>query len=183
VLLFGWGNVDLHMPDDSAIGHGNILTLLAAIAGVVVLIVLIGLAFPSVRRRIAERVKPWIHEVRETVGSLRSPTKVLQVLGGNLGAEILFALTLALVLSAFHSPVPLGTLLVINVCVSLFAGLMPVPGGIGVTEGALITGLSAAGVDQATAFAVTISYRMITFYLPPIWGTACFHRLERAGML
>ncbi|MGN6694072.1 MAG: flippase-like domain-containing protein, partial [Aquihabitans sp.] len=183
VLLFGWGNVELHMPEDSAIGHGNILTILVAAFAVVVLVVLIGLAFPSVRRRIVERVKPWIHEVRETVGSLRSPTKVLQVLGGNLGAELLFALTLALVLNAFHAPVPLGTLLVINVCVSLFAGLMPVPGGIGITEGALITGLSAAGVDQATAFAATICYRMITFYLPPIWGAACFHRLERAGML
>ena len=183
VLLFGWGDVDLHMPEDSTIGHGNILTVLVAAVGVVVLAVLVGLAFPSVRRRIREKVTPWIHEVRETVGSMRSPTKVLQVLGGNLGAEILFALTLALVLNAFHSPVPLGTLLVINVCVSLFAGLMPVPGGIGVTEGALITGLSAAGVDQATAFAATICYRMITFYLPPIWGAACFHRLERAGML
>jgi uncharacterized protein (TIRG00374 family) len=183
VLLFGWGDVELHMPEDSTIGHGNILTVLVAIAAVVVLAALIGLAFPSVRHRIAERVRPWIHEVRETVGSLRSPTKVVQVLGGNLGAEILFALTLAIVLSAFHAPVPLGTLLVINVCVSLFAGLMPVPGGIGVTEGALITGLSAAGVDQATAFAATIVYRMITFYLPPIWGAACFHRLERAGML
>lgn len=183
VFLFGWGDVDLHLPEDSTIGHGNILTVLLAIAAVVVLAAAIGLLFPSVRRRIVERVKPWMHEVRETVGSLRSPTKVLQVLGGNLGAEILFALTLAVVLNAFGSPVPLGTLLLINVCVSLFAGLMPVPGGIGVTEGALITGLSAAGVDQATAFAATICYRMITFYLPPIWGAACFHRLERAGML
>lgn len=183
VLLFGWGDVDLEMPPDSTIGHGNILTVLVAVAAVVVLAGAVGLAFPSVRRRIAEKVTPWIHEVRETVGSLRSPTKVAQVLGGNLGAELLFALTLAVVLNAFGAPVPLGTLLVINVCVSLFAGLMPVPGGIGVTEGALITGLSAAGVDQATAFAVTICYRMITFYLPPIWGAACFHRLERAGML
>jgi uncharacterized protein (TIRG00374 family) len=183
VLLFGWGNVDLEMPAGSTLGHGNLLTVLLAVAGVVVLAVLVGLALPSVRRRITERVKPWIHEVRETVGSLRSPTKVAQVLGGNLGAEILFALTLALVLNAFHAPVPLGTLLVINVCVSLFAGLMPVPGGIGVTEGALITGLSAAGVDQATAFAATICYRMITFYLPPVWGAACFHRLERTGLL
>lgn len=183
VLLFGWGQVDLHLPDDATFGDGDLFTVLVVAAGVVVLAGLVGLALPSVRRRIADRVKPWIHEVRETVGSLRSPTKVVQVLGGNLGAEILFALTLALVLNAFHSPVPLGTLLVINVCVSLFAGLMPVPGGIGVTEGALITGLSAAGVDQATAFAATICYRMITFYLPPIWGAACFHRLERAGML
>ncbi|WP_421121952.1 flippase-like domain-containing protein [Aquihabitans daechungensis] len=183
VLVFGWGDVELHMPADSTIGHGNIITVLVAIGVVAVAAVLVALAFPSVRHRIAEKVKPWAHEVRETVGSLRSPTKVAQVIGGNLGAEILFALTLALVLNAFHSPVPLGTLLVVNVCVSLFAGLMPVPGGIGVTEGALITGLSAAGVDQATAFAVTIVYRMITFYLPPIWGAACFHRLERAGML
>jgi uncharacterized protein (TIRG00374 family) len=183
VLVFGWGDVDLEMPPDSTLGHGNILTILVAVAAVVVLVGAIGLAFPSVRHRIAEKVTPWIHEVRETVGSLRSPTKVAQVLGGNLGAELLFALTLAVVLNAFGEPVPLGTLLVINVCVSLFAGLMPVPGGIGVTEGALITGLTAAGVDQATAFAVTICYRMITFYLPPIWGAACFHRLERAGML
>ncbi|WP_426571025.1 flippase-like domain-containing protein [Aquihabitans sp. McL0605] len=183
VFLFGLGDIHLELPADSTFGHGNLLTVLAAIAAAVLLAVLVGLAFKSVRHRIAERVRPWIHEVRETVGSLRSPTKVAQVIGGNLGAELLFASTLAMVLAAFHSPVPLGTLLVINVCVSLFAGLMPVPGGIGVTEGALITGLSAAGVDQATAFAATICYRMITFYLPPIWGAACFHRLERAGYL
>lgn len=183
VFLFGFGDVDLHLPPDSTLGHGNVLTVLVVIAGVVLLAALVALAVPMVRHRVVEKVTPWVHEVRETVGSLRSPTKLLQVLGGNLGAELLFALTLALVLSAFHEPVPLGTLLVINVCVSLFAGLMPVPGGIGVTEGALITGLSAAGVDQATAFAVTITYRMITFYLPPIWGAACFHRLERNGLL
>jgi glycosyltransferase 2 family protein len=87
------------------------------------------------------------------------------------------------VLSALHSPVPLGTLLVINVCVSLFAGLMPVPGGIGVTEGALMFGLTAAGVDQATAFAATMCYRLITFYLPPIWGAAAFHHMEQTGLL
>jgi uncharacterized protein (TIRG00374 family) len=150
---------------------------------VVVLALLIALCFPSVRHKIAERVRPWIHEVHEVVGSLRSPTKVLQIIGGNLGAELLFASTLAMVLAAFHSPVPLGTLLVVNVVVSLFAGLMPVPGGIGVTEGALITGLTAAGVDQATAFAATIVYRIITFYLPPVWGAAAFHRLERNGLL
>ena len=183
VVLFGWGNIDLELPDDSTLGEGNIVTILAIVAAVVVVVLVIGLAFKRVRVRIVETVKPWIHEVRETVGSLRSPAKVAQVIGGNLGAEILFALTLALVLEAFNAPVPLGTLLVINVCVSLFAGLMPVPGGIGVTEGALIAGLTAAGVDQATAFAATISYRMITFYLPPIWGAACFHRLERAGLL
>ncbi|MCB1038693.1 MAG: flippase-like domain-containing protein, partial [Acidimicrobiales bacterium] len=72
---------------------------------------------------------------------------------------------------------------VINVTVALFAGLMPVPGGIGVSEGALVVGLTAAGVDQAVAFAVAITYRLCTFYLPPIWGGVAFRRLERAGLL
>ena len=84
---------------------------------------------------------------------------------------------------AYGERIPLGTLLAINVAVSLFAGLMPVPGGIGVAEGALTVGLTAAGVDQATALAIAMSYRLVTYYLPPIWGAVAFHRLERTGYI
>jgi uncharacterized membrane protein YbhN (UPF0104 family) len=35
----------------------------------------------------------------------------------------------------------------------LFASLIPVPGGIGVTEGALIVGLTGLGMSDETAFA------------------------------
>jgi uncharacterized membrane protein YbhN (UPF0104 family)/tRNA A-37 threonylcarbamoyl transferase component Bud32 len=183
VLLFGWGDVQLQMPPDSTLGEGNLLTLLVVLAAVVVVVGAVSLLVPSVRGKAKDLIAPRIVEIRETVGNLRSPTKVAQVIGGNLAAELLFAGTLALVLSALHTSVPLGTLLVINVCVSLFAGLMPVPGGIGVTEAALIAGLTAAGVDEATAFAATICYRLITFYLPPIWGAPVFHRMERTGYL
>jgi uncharacterized membrane protein YbhN (UPF0104 family) len=183
VLLFGLGDVELQVPPDSALGEGNLLTLLVVIAAVVIVGALVSLLLPSVRHRVKAVAAPHVAEVRETVGNLRSPAKVAQVLGGNLAAEFLFACTLAVVLSALHSPVPIGTLLVVNVCVSLFAGLMPVPGGIGVTEAAMIFGLTAAGVDEATAFAATMCYRLITFYLPPIWGAAVFHHMERTGML
>jgi uncharacterized membrane protein YbhN (UPF0104 family)/tRNA A-37 threonylcarbamoyl transferase component Bud32 len=183
VLLFGWGDVQLEMPSDSALGEGNLLTVLVAVAVIVIVGAIVSLLFPGVRRRVKAFVAPHVAEVRDTVGNLRSPAKVAQVIGGNLAAEFLFACTLAIVLSAFHSPVPIGTLLVINVCVSLFAGLMPVPGGIGVTEGALIFGLTAAGVDEATAFAATMCYRLITFYLPPIWGAVVFRHMEQTGML
>jgi uncharacterized membrane protein YbhN (UPF0104 family) len=183
VLLFGWGDVHLEMPSDGSLGEGNLLTLLVVIAAVVIVGALVALLFPGVRRRVQAFAAPHVAEVRDTLGNLRSPAKVAQVIGGNLMAEFLFACTLAIVLSAFHSPVPIGTLLVINVCVSLFAGLMPVPGGIGVTEGALIFGLTAAGVDEATAFAATMCYRLITFYLPPIWGAAVFRHMEQTGML
>jgi len=182
-LLFGWGDIQLEMPPDSILGEGNLLTLVVVVGAIVILGALVSLLLPKVRHKAKAFVEPRIDEVRETVGNLRSPAKVAQLLGANLAAEFLFACTMAVVLSAFHSPVPLGTLLVINVCVSLFAGLMPIPGGIGITEGALILGLTAAGVDESTAFAATICYRLITFYLPPIWGAAVFRHMERTGML
>ena len=182
-LLFGWGDVQLTMPTDTSSGEGNLLILLVVVAAVVVLGALISLLVPKVRHNAKALVAPRVTEVRDTVATLKSPVKIAQLIGGNLATELLFAATLAVVLSAFHSPVPLGTLLVINVCVSLFAGVMPVPGGIGVSEAALIFGLTAAGVDETTAFAAAISYRMITFYLPPIWGAAVFHHMERTDLL
>ena len=79
------------------------------------------------------------------------------MLGANLATEVLFASTLGIVLAAFGTSLPLATLLVVNVSVALFAGIMPVPGGIGVTEGALVVMLTAAGVDEATAFGAAIA--------------------------
>ena len=49
--------------------------------------------------------------------------------------------------------------LLINTVVSLFAGLLPIPGGIGVTEAGLTYGLTAAGLSTETAFAIAIAYR------------------------
>ena len=61
-------------------------------------------------------------------------------------------------------------LILVNTAASLVGGLAPVPGGMGVMEGAIITGLMAAGVPQAQAVPATFSYRLITAYLPPVWG-------------
>ena len=106
------------------------------------------------------------------------PRKVLQLYGGNLLAQILLAVTLGACTQAFGYPVPLSTLILINSVVSLFAGLLPVPGGIGVTEAGLSLGLTRAGVPSETAFAIALTYRFTTFYLPPIWGYASYRWLS-----
>ena len=66
---------------------------------------------------------------------------------------------------------------------TIFASIIPIPGGIGVSEGVLMVGLTAAGIDQAVAFAAAICYRLWTYDLPPIWGWFAFHRLERTGLI
>lgn len=51
---------------------------------------------------------------------------------------------------------------------SLFVGLVPVPGGVG--EAALTAGLVAVGVPEGPAIAAAISHRVVPNYLPPAYG-------------
>jgi hypothetical protein len=72
-----------------------------------------------------------------------------------------------------------NALLFVNVTVSLLAGLLPVPGGVGVVEGGLTLGLTGAGLPEEIAFAAALMYRVATFYLPPVWGFFALRWLER----
>ena len=84
---------------------------------------------------------------------------------------------------AFGAEVPLTELVLINTVVSLFAGLLPIPGGIGVSEAGLTIGLQAAGLPSETAFAIALSYRCVSFYLPPVWGWFCYRWLIKQRYL
>jgi len=181
-LLFGFGELHLNI-EASGSKNGNLLDVLLLLVAVVIVAAVVAVAVPRLRRRVIDRARPSLADLRETATSLRSPSRVAHLLLANLTAEVLFACTLGMVLLALGTSLPLATLLVVNVGVSFFAGMIPVPGGIGVTEGALMVGLTAAGLDQATAFAAAICYRICTYYLPPIWGWMAFRHLERAGLL
>ena len=111
------------------------------------------------------------------------PRKVLDLIGGNLGSEILFATTLAIVTRAFGYELPLTTFILINTIVSLFSSVIPVPGGIGVTEAGLTWGLTAAGVPERHRVRDCPAHRFITFYLPPIWGFMCYKWLIKHRFL
>jgi uncharacterized protein (TIRG00374 family) len=182
-LVFGVGSVDmtLSLPADANVD--GLLTILAVVAAAVVIAAIVAMALPKVRQRILDRVRPMLTEVLDTFRGLRSLGKFLQLFGGNLVCQILFALTLGASLAAFGGNLNLATLVVIYVGAALFGGMMPVPGGIGVVEAALITGLVAAGIDTATATATALVFRMVTFYLPPIWGWTALRWLQRHSYL
>ena len=84
---------------------------------------------------------------------------------------------------AFGQHLSLWTLLLVNTVAALFGGLAPVPGGMGVIEGAIIAGLTAAGIPQAQAAAATMAYRLVTAYLPPVWGWPTLTGLRHRGYL
>jgi uncharacterized membrane protein YbhN (UPF0104 family)/tRNA A-37 threonylcarbamoyl transferase component Bud32 len=151
--------------------------LIAAIVALVAVGVTI--TVPKYRRMLQSRLS----EAAESLRVLRSPTKLVQLFGGNLTAQIVAAITLGFCLITFGEQASLAELILVNTAVSLFAGLLPVPGGIGVSEAALTAGLVALGVPESSAFATALTYRLVTYYLPPIWGWFAMRALKQQGYL
>ena len=155
---------------------------------VVVLLVtaMVTLLIPASRRRIkvlVARGRSIItnqrQSAREALTVLRRPVKVGEMLAGNFGAQVLQAVILSVCLTAFGSHAHLSQLILVNTLVSLFAGLMPVPGGVGVAEAGYIAGLQAIGIPSAVAISTALAFRLVTFYLPPLWGSLAMRWLRR----
>jgi uncharacterized membrane protein YbhN (UPF0104 family) len=166
-------DIDARAAVDSAAWLIIVAVVIAAAAIAVVLLV----------RRVRRFALGWARRLTAEAGhalrGLRSPRRLALLFGGNLATEVLFALALGTFVAAFGHPIGFGELLLTNISVALLAGLLPVPGGIGVAEGGLTFGLVQAGVPEEAAFAAVLMYRMATFYLPPLWGYVAMRWLER----
>jgi uncharacterized protein (TIRG00374 family) len=170
-------DVDLSGPAAAAVRIAWMLLAVLAVTALVVLVV------PRLRRYVFDVVRTTIREAFGVLRGLRSPRRLAMLFGGNLASELLFALALGVIVQAFGYSLGLHELLFINLTVSLLAGMVPIPGGVGVTEGGLIFGLSSFGVPQEAAFAAVMLYRLSTFYAPPIWGFFSLRWLERKRYL
>jgi uncharacterized protein (TIRG00374 family) len=175
LLLFTGLSLDVELSDPASAAVRIAWMLVVAIAIAVLLVLVV----PRLRRFVVGAVRTTIREAVTVLRGLRSPRRLAMLFGGNLVSEVLFALALGVVIQAFGYSLGLHELLFINLAVSLLAGLIPVPGGVGVTEGGLIFGLSSFGIPQEVAFAAVMLYRLSTFYTPPIWGFFSLRWLER----
>jgi uncharacterized protein (TIRG00374 family) len=178
ILGFGLGSLELdifgNLSDETLTG----LLILVGIALVV------GVAVVLLVKKIRAAVRAALHKVWTLVGPvLSSPARLVKSLGANIAAELLFSWCMYTVLRAFGQDVNYADVVLVNEFVALFAGLMPVPGGVGVTEAALTAGFVAIGVDESTALAAAITYRVLTYYTPPIIGFGAFRWLQRQQFL
>jgi len=144
------------------------------ILAVVVLVALVTglvLAVPRLRRLAADKLRP---KLRDIWGNLRqvagSPHKLVLLVGGSFGGELLVAMALSVSLRAFGDHLRLPVLIVVITLAGIIGGISPSPGGMGVVEAGMILGLTAAGVTEADATAAVFIQRLFTSYLPPIWG-------------
>jgi uncharacterized membrane protein YbhN (UPF0104 family) len=50
-------------------------------------------------------------------------------------------------------------------------------------EAAISSGLVAVGIPEGAAVAAAIAFRLVTFYLPPIWGVVAMRILRRRAYI
>jgi uncharacterized membrane protein YbhN (UPF0104 family)/tRNA A-37 threonylcarbamoyl transferase component Bud32 len=176
LIALSFVNVDLDAGRFSGTGPDSRLLIGIGVAllvsGVAVL------AMPKVRNKV-------LPEIRGALGGLWSVARVrrkrVELFGGNVLSELTYALALGATCLAYGAHLNLAELVFVNTAASVLSSLIPVPGGIGAAEAALSAGLIAVGVDESTAFAIAITQRLCTFYLPPIWGYVSLQWLSRKG--
>jgi uncharacterized protein (TIRG00374 family) len=174
VLAIVFGNVNL-IPDDTSVDIDWVLVLgvLAFAIGVSALM----LRFvPAIREKVIPPAKQMWDGLRELGGD---PSRLVQLFGASLASQLLFGLALWLTAVAFGWTLPYMSVVVVYVVMALLGGMLPIPGGVGVSEAILTAGLTAIGVDQSAAFAIAVTFRVLSAYLPPVWGWFSFQWLQR----
>ena len=175
VLLATPSTLDLDLDSASPSGIWRLLLIVVLVGLATIVAVLV---VPKWRRFVFGWISTLLRQGLDAAKGLKDPRRLALLFGGNLVSELLFATALGLFVRGFGFDVGLAELILINVTVALFAGIIPVPGGIGVVEGGLTYGLVRAGMPEESAFAAAIFYRLAVFYLPPIWGFFAFRWLS-----
>jgi uncharacterized membrane protein YbhN (UPF0104 family) len=167
ILLFITARFVGEALDTGQVEFGPVVRLVGVVVILGVIAIIAVFAVPSWRARMLPHVKEGFSAVK---GSLTDPERLFKIVTGTLLQKVLFALTLAASVAAFGAHLGFGEAVFVNTAVSLFIGLVPVPGGIGVAEAAITAGLVVVGIPQEVAFAAAIVHRMVTAYLPPVFG-------------
>jgi len=180
LLLLPFVHLDLKLsPAKGGNDHSTLWLIVGLLAAVAVVVTLV-MAVPKWRIKVLPTVKTaWT----SMIAVARTRSKRIQLFGGNLATQVLFALTLGAACHAYGVHLTLAELLIVNMGASVFASIVPVPGGIGVAEGGLTAGLVAFGVSQPIAFAAALTHRLCTYYLPPIWGYIALRWLNHKDYL
>jgi uncharacterized membrane protein YbhN (UPF0104 family) len=130
----------------------------------------------SVKRALRSTTTTLAHGVRDTGTILRSGPR--GALGGAIAYMGFDVAALAAAFAAFGSPPPFGPLIV-GYVIGQLGGLIPLPGGIGGTDGGLIGALVLYGTPLPQTVAAVLAYRAFQLGLPAVLGVVAFARLRR----
>jgi uncharacterized membrane protein YbhN (UPF0104 family) len=152
-------------------GHSKILWLILAIVCAVGAVMAAVLAVPRWRQQVSGKLRPKLATVKGNFKQLATqPSKIVQLFGGQVMAQLVVALALGAALHAFGAHLSLAALLIAVTVAGVLASASPAGGGMGVAEAGLILALTAGGITKGDATAAVFVQRLFSAYLPPIAG-------------
>ncbi|WP_283138970.1 lysylphosphatidylglycerol synthase transmembrane domain-containing protein [Rhizohabitans arisaemae] len=155
--------------------RGVIIGILA-----VAILVVVGLAIPRLRRFTAAKGRAlFAGVIPRLLDVLQSPRKILEGFGGTLLLTIAFVVCLDASIRAFGGSMSFASVAVVFLAGNAIGSAAPTPGGLGAVEGALVLGLTLAGLPGPTATSAVLLFRLLTFWFPVLPGWASFAYLQR----
>jgi glycosyltransferase 2 family protein len=171
-------------PTAIHLGHINTGQVVVSVLAVLFLgAIAVGVVFAV--RRLRHAVLPRVAGAGRAVwATVKTPTRIGLMVGGNVVAQLLYAGSLLASLSAFGTPVSFWSLLAIDIGVSLVASLVPIPGGGTAVSAIGLSGLLITfGVPHGAAVAAVLSHELAVTYVPAIPGFFATNDLVRRGLL
>jgi uncharacterized membrane protein YbhN (UPF0104 family) len=133
----------------------------------------------------ASRLRLAAHHIRSAIGDgVRDAIVLLRqrslgVLAGSLGY---MAFDIAVLVACFHAfgRSPPLTVVMLAYLIGQLGGLLPLPGGIGGTEGGLIGTFALYHAPLAATTVAVLAYRTLALWIPALLGSVAFVRLRTA---
>lgn len=158
-------------------------TLLLVVGGVVVVGALI-VAIPWTRRTLIARIRPLVEPTLPRLSEMaRQPHRMVAAALSAVGLNLAYSLALWAAVAAYGADLSYATSAFVYMAAGAIGSAAPTPGGIGAVEAALAAGLTAAGLDGATAVQSALLFRAATFWVPVVPGWFSFQWLQRQGAL
>ncbi|MCL1900128.1 MAG: flippase-like domain-containing protein, partial [Promicromonosporaceae bacterium] len=159
---------------------GTVIWAIAAVAGVAAA----AMAIAPVRRWVWARARPTLSQVRPRfMAAIGQPGRLALGLGGNVLHALAYVLAFYASLHALGHPLRLVDAAVIYLVGNTIGALLPTPGGLGGVEGALVAGLTAAGIPAAIGLSITLLFRVASYWVQVPIGWFAMRYVQRQGDL
>ncbi len=180
VLFLMWGGASDRFSDFEYPDIGTIVVIILAVG----LLVLAALASTWGRRVIVPRVTEMFGKVRSMLGEIAgNPRKLAQLFGGAVLGKLANIVAFWLSALAFDVDISFPKAGALYIIATTIGSAVPTPGGVGGVDAALTAALLSFGVDNATAAAVVLLFRILTFWLPTLPGYGFLRYAQRARIV
>ncbi|MEI8080540.1 MAG: lysylphosphatidylglycerol synthase transmembrane domain-containing protein, partial [Actinomycetes bacterium] len=185
ILAFATGSITLAKPDSTSTATAPTSdsvpwAIIAVVVALAIATVVVVLRVKKVRDRVVPQVKSAWGAMAEV---MRSPRLALGLLGSQVAVQLLWGAALWIALLSLGVHLNILTCTAVVVATALLQGLIPVPGGIGVSEAVMSAFLIPLGVPGAVAVGAIVIWRVSTFYLPAVEGFFASRYLQKRGYL